>query len=74
MIPAAGTKDINGFDSPSSSTISTTAEPLMIALFVLSKDVVKNSVSSTTRSSIILMFVHTLEIVGERVCSVVLKM
>ena len=54
--------------------ISTIAEPLMIALFALSKDVVKNSVSSTTRSSVILMFVHNLEIVGERVCTVSLKM
>ena len=54
--------------------ISITAEPLMIALFILSKDVVKNSVSSTTRSSTILMFVHTLEMVGERVSSVALKM
>ena len=48
--------------------ISTIAEPLMIALLKLSKDVVKNSVSSTTRSSVILMSAHDLEIVAERVC------
>ena len=54
--------------------IVTIAEPLMMALLVLSKDVVKNSVSSTTRSPTILMFVHNLEIVGERDFSVSLKM